>query len=260
MQYNEIKYVRASEISSYYLCPRLVYFQRRHAQAMNSAAVRADFFKALSHALGSVVLSARPEQALDDAISSVSADSLLIYGDLYGQTIVDSAAEARGMAGQILTGLIREKEQYGEDALMSVLLPSATTATIYSDKLRISGTIDKVVISGGTPMPVIISSSGPPQKGIYASDRIRLAAYTMLLAEKYDVPCPAGAIEYMAGWSLRRAEIRYDDKRKALYARNRVMDMDRGRMPETARGKWCSACGHSATCGVKPSLLSSLFK
>ncbi len=143
---------------------------------------------------------------------------------------------------------------------MSVLYPCTTGATIYSDKLRISGTIDKLVMSKGTPIPVIISSSGPPQKGIYASDRIRLAAYTMLISEKYDVPCSAGAVEYVAGWSLRRAEIRYEDKRKALYARNRVMDMDRGRMPGTARGKWCGACGHSDACSVKPSLLSSLFK
>jgi len=109
MQYNEIKYVRASEISSYYLCPRLVYFQRRRARPPASAAVRAGFFKALSNALGSVVLSARPEHALDDAISGASADSRLIYGDTYGQTIADSAAEARGIAGQIIAGLIREK-------------------------------------------------------------------------------------------------------------------------------------------------------
>jgi len=75
---------------------------------------------------------------------------------------------------------------------MSVLFPYTTGTTIYSDKLRVSGTIDKLVMSGGTPVPVIISSSGPPQKGIYASDRVRLAAYTMLISEKYDLPCSRG--------------------------------------------------------------------
>lgn len=260
MQHNVIKYVRASDISSYYMCPRLVYFQRRQVHALASAAVRADFFKALSHSLGSVMLSPRPELALDDAITRASDDSLLIYGPLYEQTIVGSAAEAREIAVQIVTGLIQEKGRQGEEALMSILYPRTTGTTLYSEKLRISGTIDKIVMAGGAPVPVIISPSQPPKNGVYASDRIRLAAYAMLLGEKYDAPCSSGAVEYVPGWCLRRAEIRYEDKRKALYARNRVMDMDRGRMPEAARGKWCGACGHSDTCDVKPSLLSSLFK
>ncbi len=260
MQYNVIKYVRASEISSYYLCPRLVYFQRRHAHDLANAAVRADFFKALSYSLGSVVLSPTPERDLDDAIMRAGDDSLLVYGPSYEQIIVDSAAEARKMAGQILAGLLREKGEYGEQALMGILFPRTAGTTIYSEKFRISGTIDKIVVLDGAPVPVIVSPSQPPQNGVYASDRIRLAAYAMLVSEKYDTSCTRGAVEYVAGWSLRLAEIRYEDKRKALYARNRIIEMDRGRMPEAVRGKWCGACGHSDACGVKPSLLSRLFK
>lgn len=214
----------------------------------------------LSHALCSVVQSQRPEQALDEAVSRACADSRLVYGPLYEQAIVDAEAEARGMIKKIAAGLAREKERSGTEDLMNVLSPSSISITAYSDKLHMSGTVDKVVMYKGAPVPAIISASEPPETGIYASDRIRLAAYSMLVSEKYDVPCLRGAVEYVPGWSLRWAEIRYEDKRKALYARNRVMEMDRGRMPDTVRGKWCSGCGHSDVCNVKPSLLSSLFK
>lgn len=260
MQYDANKYVRASEISSFYLCPRLVYFQRRHAHATTDAVVRTGFFKSLSYYLPVVVQSPCPGAELEKAIDHACADSLLVYGSIYEQAITDAGQEARGMANDIIVGLMSEKERYGENGLSSLLSPASISMAAYSDKLRMSGNIDKVFFKGGIPEPVIISASKPPAVGVYASDRIRLAAYSLLLSEKYDVPCHEGAIEYMPGWCLRWAEIRYEDKRKALYARNRVLEMGRGNMPDALRGKWCARCGHYDACNVKASLLGKLFK
>jgi CRISPR-associated exonuclease Cas4 len=260
MQYNANKYVRASEISSFYLCPRLVYFQRRHAHATTDAVVRTGFFKSLSYYLPVVVQSPCPGAELEKAIDHACADSLLVYGSIYEQAITGAGQEARGMANDIIVGLMSEKERYGENGLSSLLSPASISMAAYSDKLRMSGNIDKVVFKGGIPGPVIISASKPPVVGVYASDRIRLAAYSLLLSEKYDVPCHEGAIEYVPGWCLRWAEIRYEDKRKALYARNRVLEMGRGNMPDALRGKWCARCGHYDACNVKASLLGKLFK
>lgn len=260
MQYNENKFIHASELSSYYMCPRLVFFQRRRAHEITDQGVRAGFFKALSHELSSVALSQRPEASFDEAVSRACADSLSIYGAPFEHVIAEAGQGARGLSEKIIAGLGQEKAKSGEQELMNVLCPASIGITVYSDRLRISGTIDKVVMHGGIPAPVIISASCPPETGVYASDRVRLAAYAMLLSEKYDVPCASGAIEYVPGWRLRRAEIRYDDKRKALYARNRVLEMDKGRMPEASRGKWCASCGHDSACSVKPSLLSSIFR
>jgi len=260
MQLNENKFIRASEISSYYMCPRLVYFQRRCARDVTDSGVRAGFFKALSHELSQVVQSTCPEASFEEAVTRACADSISVYGTLYEPVISGAAQEARGISDKILGGVAREKGGSGEDGLMNLMRPVSIGVNAYSDRLRISGTIDKVIQHGGIHAPVVISASGPPETGVYASDRIRLAAYAMLLSEKFGEQCTWGAVEYVPGWSLRWAEIRYEDKRKALYARNRILDMDKGRMPEAVRGKWCTGCGHDSACSVKPSLLGSIFR
>lgn len=254
------KYARASEIAAYYLCPRLVYFQRRRERALSDAGARAGVFKALSHALSSVVAAACPEAALDAAIRQACSDSLLVYGPAYEQAIVKASREARERAPAIVAGLLREKSRVGERGLTGLISPASIAVTVYSDKLCMSGTIDKVVRAGDSVMPVILSASLPPESGIFGSDRVRLAAYALLLAEKYGVDCRDGAVEYVPGWCVRPAQVRHEDKRKALYARNRVLDMNEGRMPDAIRGKWCGRCEYGDACNVKATPLDSLFK
>lgn len=260
VQYNVNKYVRASEVSAYYLCPRLVYFGRRRAPVLTDAGVRAGVYKSISLGLGPVASSLQPEAALHEAIRLACSDAFLVYGPDHEQAIAEAGQEARGKAGDIIAGILKEKEQLGEQGLACLLSPSSISLTVYSDELHMSGTVDKVVLNGRRPEPVIISASLPPPAGIYSSDRVRLAAYAMLLAEKYDMDCPSGAVEYVRGWCLRRAEVRHEDKRKVLYARNRVQEFMAGRMPEAVRGRWCGRCGHYDTCGIKATLLDSLFK
>ena len=84
--------------------------------------------------------------------------------------------------------------------------------------------------------------------------------FRSLLSEKYGIDCKEGGVEYMTGWCLRRVNIRYEDKRKALYARNRIIEMMEGRMPDAKKGKLCGRCEHYDDCNVKVSLLDSMFK
>jgi CRISPR-associated exonuclease Cas4 len=260
MQYHVNKYVRASEVASYYLCPRRVYFERRRAPSLTEAEVRAGVFKSVSLGLGPVASSLQPGAALDEAIRLACSDALQVYGPAHEQAILMAGQEARGRADDMLIGLLKEKERLGEQNLARLLSPASISMTVYSDKLRMSGAVDKVLFNGNAPEPIIISASLPPPEGVYASDRVRLAAYTMMLADKYDTNCPSGAVEYVLGWCLRHAEVRYEDKRRALYARNRVLEFDGGVMPEGAKGKWCGRCVHYDACNVKATLLDSLFK
>lgn len=254
------KYVSVSVIASYYLCPRLAYFRSGRWDGPSDAEVRAGVFKCISYSLSGVVSSAGQEAALGKVISAACADALCIYGPAHDKTILLAGEEIKARAGDIISGLTLEKERRGEPELMRILAPSSAGVAIYSDRLRMSGTIDKAVDFGTGPAPVIISSSAPPENGIYASDRVRLAAYAMLLSEKYGVNCIAGGVEYVPGWCLRTVAVRYEDKRKALYARNRILEAMEGRMPDVSRGNWCGRCSFESTCNVKVSLLDSLFK
>ncbi len=260
MQFIANKYVRASEVASYYLCPRLAYFGRRRTHVPTDAEVRAGIFKSVSLGLGPVVSSQEPEVALHEAIRLACSEAHLVYGPEHEEAISWAGLEARARTGHILDGLLQEKERLGAEGLARLLSPASILLTIYSDELRMSGTVDKVIFNGDVPEPVVVSPSLPPQDGIYASDRARLAAYAMLLAEKFNIDCDYGAVEYVRGWCTRQAKVRYEDKRKVLYARNRVLGFADGAMPDRIRGKWCGRCGHADACNVKAPLLDSLFK
>jgi CRISPR-associated exonuclease Cas4 len=159
-----------------------------------------------------------------------------------------------------LDGSLDEKQRHGEKHFIELLTPISVNESIYSDRLRMSGTIDRIACIGGELAPVIISMSTPPSVGIYARERIKLAAYSLLLAEKYAGPVTHGVVEYATAWQIRETAIRSDDKRKALYARNRILEMMHGKMPASRRGEWCKRCEYDDSCAVKVSFLDNLFK
>ena len=254
------KYVSVSSIASYYICPRLAYFRNARSDGPGSAEVRAGVFKSVSHSLSSVVSSPDHETALVDAIDSAGTDTTCIYGAAFEDVVQKIVGELKARKADILSGLQNERVRMGEKTFISTITPLSIGLTIYSDKLRISGALDRVVDMGNGPGPVIISASLQPQSGVYSSDRIRLAAYAMLLSEKYGIECTHGCVEYVPGWCMRAVEVRYEDKRKVLYARNRMLEIMEGKMPDASRGKWCEKCAFSGTCSVRVSLLDSLFK
>jgi CRISPR-associated exonuclease Cas4 len=261
MQYIANKFVSVSNIASYYLCPRMVFFRNsRDGEGPAGAEVRAGLFKAVSYALSSFSQASIPEGALETVIDTARSDTLCVYGQALEPEVGKAALELKAKEADIAAGLQRERVRLGDKAFSGVLLPSFAGLTIYSDKLRISGILDKVVNIGDSFAPLIISTASQPRNGVYASERVKLAAYALLLSEKYGVECDHGYVEYVSGWCLRKAAVRYEDKRKALYARNRILEAMEGRMPEASRGKWCERCSYASVCSVRVSVLDRLLK
>jgi CRISPR-associated exonuclease Cas4 len=260
MQNNANKYVRVSDVATYYYCSRLTYFNLRRAHVPNAAEVRADVFKSLSASIPGALTSSSPAQSLADSLRTACDDALAIYGNGCSDTVEAVRMEASGYLQDILSGLLDEQQRHGEKRFIELLTPVSVNESVYSDRLRMSGTIDRVVRAGGEPAPVVISMSMPPTTGIYARERIKLAAYSLLLAEKYAEPVTYGVVEYATAWQIRETAIRSDDKRKALYARNRILEMMQGKMPASRRGEWCKRCEYDDSCAVKVSFLDNLFK
>ncbi|HUL62660.1 MAG TPA: recombinase RecB, partial [Methanocella sp.] len=158
-----------------------------------------------------------------------------------------------------VAGLRAESARVGRDRLQALLDPSERAQTIYSDRLRIAGTVDRVARLDGARCPVVVCASRPPENGIYAADRVKLAACAMLVEEKCGEAVDHGAVEYACGWRIREADVRKADRMAVLSTRNRIVQMGTA-MPEGKRGPWCARCDHSGSCEVRPSLLSSMFR
>ena len=260
MQNNANKFVRVSDIATFYFCSKLTYFNLRRAHELHAPEVRADIFKALSASLIDALLSGAPEKSLEAAIRVACDDELVIHGEKVADTVETVRVEAIGLIKDIIAGSLSEKQRLGDQRFGQLLSPISVSESIFSDHLRISGTIDRIVRVDGELIPVVISTSTPPPYGIYGRERVKLAAYSLLLSEKYGESVTNGTVEYITAGQLRETVIRSDDKRKVLYARNRILEMLHGNMPDSRRGEWCKRCIYNDSCTVKVSFLDSLFK
>ena len=232
------KYVRISDISAYMLCPRLAFFRRRHnGHTTSMEIVRAAIFKEISRSLASALATDDPEAAIRSQIEVACSDAEIVYGLPTGPVL----EEAISLARDIVSGLQVESARIGRNRLAAVLSPSERSQAIYSDRLHISGSIDRIVMLDDTMCPVVICASKPPENGIYAADRLKLAACAMLMEEKYGAAVGRGMVEYMCGWHIRETDIRKSDRMAVLSARNRIAQMGSA-MPDARRGTWCTSC------------------
>jgi CRISPR/Cas system-associated exonuclease Cas4 (RecB family) len=250
------KYVRLSDISAYLLCPRLAYFRRRHRSYTSSPeAVGAAVFKEISRSLAGIMAIDDGETALRSQIEIACNDAEIVYGI----PLEEILAEAEKGVADILAGLHAEGARLGQEKLLAMLAPCERGQIIYSDRLHISGSIDRITLQDGARCPIVVCASRPPENGIFAADRMKLATCAMLIEEKYGEPVTRGVVEYVCGWRVRETEIRKTDRMAVLSARNRIVQTAAA-VPDARRGTWCATFQFADSCNVRPSFLGRLFR
>lgn len=212
-------------------------------------------FKEISRSLAGLMASEDEETMLRSQIEVACGDAEIVYGI----PLEEILEEANRAVTDILAGLQSEAARIGRERLLALLNPCERGQIIYSDRLRISGSIDRIVLLDGARCPVIVCASRPPENGIFAADRLKLAASAMLIEEKYAEPASHGVVEYVCGWRIREADIRKTDRMAVLSARNRIVQAAAA-MPDARRGAWCATCQFADSCNVRPSFVGSLFR
>ncbi|WP_052309898.1 CRISPR-associated protein Cas4 [Methanocella arvoryzae] len=223
-------------------------------EGFTAETVRSDLLREISISLHSAYSSAEPQKALEQIYERACEDLAIVYG-LAGEKI---RKRSPVNIDRILAGLQAESARLGREKLSMLLKSEAVRLSHRSDKLRLSGAVDRIVAIDGRLRPVVISASQPPENGIYGSDRIRLAAYSMLVSDRFGCEADSGFVEYMGGWCIREAEIRPGDRREALSVRRRIEE-SRTAMPDARRGRWCHKCSYKERCTARVSFLDSLF-
>jgi CRISPR-associated exonuclease Cas4 len=212
-------------------------------------------FKEISRSLPGVLKDGDPESALRSQIEIACRDAEIVYAI----PVEDVMSEALEMVRDIIAGLSAESARIGRDRLSAILNPYERGQIIYSDRLGLSGSVDRIALLDDTRCPVVVIASRPPENGIFAADRLKLAACAMLIEEKYGEPASQGVIEYVCGWRVRETEIRKSDRMAVLSARNRIVQTGSA-MPDTRRGTWCRTCQFAESCNVRPTFMSTLFR
>ncbi|MGC9514632.1 CRISPR-associated protein Cas4 [Methanocrinis sp.] len=253
--------VRISDISLYLLCPRLVYFQAMGRSVWPKAESPARLL------LREVALSLsefEPDGGSDllawlgEVLDRAEAELPVICGDEVNiHDLRAAAVEIRETLPEIATNLSPK---------LVLLTPSEVEVELRSDRLGLSGRIDRIVSragDGGTKgtvqIPSIIKTGSPPETGVWRSDRLRLAGYAMLLEDQLDQRVGSGIVEYPWAGEVREVEVRSSDRRRVLRIRDRVRLINGGKLPDRPREAPCERCPVTETCETRSTLASKFF-
>jgi CRISPR-associated exonuclease Cas4 len=127
---------------------------------------------------------------------------------------------------------------------------------VESEKLNLSGCVDKVILLDGELIPSLIKTGPCPKIGVWKTDRIQLAGYAMLLEEDFSKEVSKGFVEYILVPELREVNITKWDRRVVLSLIKKIERMEE--FPRKGRTN-CKECCFLEKCRPKRSLLSRIL-
>jgi len=139
---------------------------------------------------------------------------------------------------------------------LDLLLPSEVEVDLYSEKLRLSGRLDRLAQGG---VPSIIRTGRAPEEGVWKKDRIMLSGYALLLGDRVRKHIGFGMVEYARQGLIRRVEIHGTDRARVLRIRDRIQLIKEGRLPDRPDDATCKGCQAEEICQTRHSLASKFF-
>lgn len=120
-----------------------------------------------------------------------------------------------------------------------------TDVRVVSEKQGMVGMIDRVTADGSIS---IIRATGTMPFGIYAADRLRIAAIALCLEEMTGREVSRGCVEYIPDGVARVHEIQPRDRRQVIATLHTLREIQDGGMPKHPLNAPCNRCRHKAKC------------
>jgi CRISPR-associated exonuclease Cas4 len=237
--------IRISDINLYLRCPRLIYFD-----ALGNLPRRISPEQLL---LRSLMLSISFPGGMDmeaellAALSRLEQELPLVY-EIDPAELSQACREMEGRIPELACGLAPH---------INLLFPSEVEVDLRSDRLGLSGRLDRLVTKGRVPS--IVRAGSAPEDGVWKRDRLMLAGYALLLAEKKGERVSRGFVEYPRSTVVREVKIHSVDRSRVLRIRDRVRQIKEGQLPDRPEDARCNGCEVKERCETRHSLASKFF-
>ncbi|MDF1557627.1 MAG: Dna2/Cas4 domain-containing protein [ANME-2 cluster archaeon] len=261
-------YVRVSDITNYLKCPRMVYYgyqEQGHNQTrpVTPSYVAALIIKEMAQGYAEVVESEDMVPTLQSLLDMSAHQITIIYrdelADIDLEIISHATAQVHSQLHEIMNGIKASMQSLGVERLLDIFTPMEVEPLFYSEKMRISGSPDRLSMHDGAVTPSVIRTGQAPQNGVWKNDRVRLTALSILLGDKYDCTVEKGVVEYARYGIVREVPIQRADRRKVLTLAGRVRKIRDGRLPDKPGEAPCEYCEHIEYCQVTQTLASRFF-
>lgn len=263
--------VNVSELVLYLSCPRKVYYVLRDSRACTAFS-----FPHIQHMVLREMGMSYPEllktcsskdeelfRALEELLLRTAEEIKFIHPEELADVPADIIEEAAGNLqselrniGENLLSFLHSEHDSGLVRQLEYFQPGSL---FHSERLVLSGIPAGTVTIDDVLSPMIIKTGKCPENGLWANDRLHMAALAMLLEESGGSAVKTGIATYARQGVIRRMNIRSDDRRQVLSVLSKVRKIKEGSMPDRKESALCDNCAHSPVCNVQSSLASKFF-
>jgi len=272
----EHKSTKVSDLTQYMICPRLVYFtargheQGRIAKGKEKSVIESILLKELAFNLHKFYGVEDEEGEGEEMEDEDDAENII--EDIMAGVEWIYKEELKGMEKDFFDAVKKDFVSSMENDNWLRKIRNANTLselehaygyerehTMVSEKLGMSGSVDKLIRAGEEVIPCVIKTGKCPEYGVWKSDRMQLAAYAMLIEDEFETTVKRGFVEYIRTAEFRESQIRRRDRALALQILKRVNRIKRGVFPDKGVNAPCDNCVFEEMCDTKKTLLSKLF-
>lgn len=274
--------VKVSDLTQYMLCPRLVYFRARGhkqggiAKGKERSVIENILLKELAFDLHKIYGGEDEEGGGErgEGEEAEEEDAKRLIEEIVDGVERIYSAELKGLETDFVEGVKKDfvcsmsvenaewlkKVRNGNEVVeLEEAHGYEREHTTVSEKLSMSGSVDKLIRTGEEFIPCVIKTGRCPEYGVWKSDRMQLAAYAMLIEEEYETTVKRGFVEYIRNAEFRESRILKRDRALALQVLKRVKRIKGGVFPEKGENAPCDNCSFVERCETRKTLLSKLF-
>lgn len=255
--------VSVSDLNKYTFCPRAIYLNKvleieaapteYQAKGLLGHAIRKEFSLRQSRLIEKTRKEKDVQKLLGEELEKIIRDAPYIYREKLPQGFEKHLSSVKK---EVLKELSRMEKtinamtsQMGYKRALEYATPWKVEYGLKSGPLALTGRIDKIYKRESyTPVEI---KTGKPSDYVWEGDLIQAAAYTMMLEEKLGEDIPAAIVEYTRNQSEKPVMNTEKNRRKVIYARDRVIDILEGNDPGVCphgNPRKCESCALEETC------------
>lgn len=146
--------------------------------------------------------------------------------------------------------IVSTNQKSGSDIADMFFPPVLLEFSIENLEMKLRGKIDRIEIMDGYYYPVEVKSGLPPIKGVWKSDALQIAAYSLLMEEEFNREVSVGFVDYMGACQRRPVFMDVNLRENLLNVLEEMrMMFHQGAVPEMVQSpKKCAKCEYSDFC------------
>ena len=151
-------------------------------------------------------------------------------------------SQAHSRADEIISFSSKAK-LFGSDLWVALTPKIITELRLRSKKLRLKGIVDRVEVYGNEYVPAEIKTGRTPSEGVWPDHRMQVAAYMLMINDRFNVNVKEGMVKYVATNQTRQIVMNPFMEYEVTAAVNDVFSLiESPDVPEPCGKSYCTAC------------------